>query len=164
MIGVFIASLLYLGFLPSNYFTVYAIQIGSTFEVLTLGYALMGRINLLFEEKNRATAEAGIYLDRLNRELGELVERRTAELSEKNAHLRALVESLPDLIWLKDGQGIFRDCNSKLELLLNKDRKQIIGKTDSDLFSKSLAEQCYAGDIKAIQSMAPRHRRAGSKL
>ena len=43
LFGVFVSGLMYFGFIAHTFFTLYAIQIGSTIEVLLLGYALMDR-------------------------------------------------------------------------------------------------------------------------
>ncbi len=88
--GVFGSALLYLGFLPHTFLTVYAMQIGSTLEVLLLGYALMDKIDLLREDKENARELANSYLIQLNEKLESLVAERTRELSESNKELKEL--------------------------------------------------------------------------
>ena len=46
-----------------------------------------------------------------------MTERKRAErsLAEKEARLRILVETIPDLIWLKDADGIYLFCNKMFE-------------------------------------------------
>ena len=47
----------------------------------------------------------------------EIVDRKQTQeaLRESEAHLLALIDSLPDLVWLKDSNGIYLGCNSKFE-------------------------------------------------
>lgn len=52
--GILTYILKTLTILPSNFFTEYAIQFGSSFEVILLSLALADRINLLKEEKDQA--------------------------------------------------------------------------------------------------------------
>ncbi|MBW1792102.1 MAG: transporter substrate-binding domain-containing protein, partial [Deltaproteobacteria bacterium] len=43
------------------------------------------------------------------------VEAHTQELKESEAQLRTLIETLPDLVWLKDPDGAYLSCNPKFE-------------------------------------------------
>ncbi len=140
LIGVMVAGLLYLGFLPHTFLTNYAMQIGSTFEVILLGYAVMSRIDVLFVQRNLATKKANKYLNQLNEELETLVAERTTQLGDNETYLRTLIETLPDLVWLKDVNGIYQDCNSRFEELTGLKRPEIIGKTDYDLFKTERAD------------------------
>jgi len=88
--GVFVAGLLFLGLAPYTFATFYAMQIGSTFEVLLLGYALMDRIELLRIEKDRAKLQANQCLLQLNEELEFLVNERTQKLKKINNELREM--------------------------------------------------------------------------
>ncbi len=153
--GVMVAGLLYLGFLPHTFITNYAMQIGSTFEVLLLGYAVMSSIDVLFHQRNQATKQANKYLNQLNEELETLVEQRTTQLGDNETYLRTLIETMPDLVWLKDVNGTYQDCNSKFEDLAGLNRTEIIGKTDSDLFSTERADFMRAKDKVVIATGHP---------
>lgn len=54
--------------------------------------------------------------------------------------LRALLQALPDLIWLKDADGVYLACNHRFEKLFGAPEKDIIGRTDYDFVSKELAD------------------------
>jgi len=84
LIGTFTTVLLFLGLVPHNLFTAFSMQIGSTLELLLLSFALINRIDLLFEEKTKATQKATEYLNQINEGLESLVKERTQELEEKN--------------------------------------------------------------------------------
>lgn len=58
LIGVGATSLRNFGWLPTNFFTMYAMQIGSSLEMLFLSFALADRIQTLRNEKELAQADA----------------------------------------------------------------------------------------------------------
>jgi PAS domain S-box-containing protein len=59
--------------------------------------------------------------------------RRTEKLldGERNL-LRTLVQTIPDLVWLKDTEGRYLLCNSAFEKFFGVPEAQIVGKTDND--------------------------------
>jgi PAS domain S-box-containing protein len=58
---------------------------------------------------------------------------------EKNI-LKAILENIPDLLWIKDTNGVYIACNKRFESLYNSSKENIIGKTDYDFVSKELAD------------------------
>lgn len=85
-----------------------------------------------FEEAERQST----LLNEKNKLLEEEVQKRlTSEM-----RLQTLLETLPDLIWLKDPQGIYLSCNHKFERFFGACKKDIIGKTDYDFLNKELAD------------------------
>lgn len=70
-------------------------------------------------------------------------------------HLQTLVQTIPDLICLKDPNGIFLDCNPMIERLYGASRKEIIGKTDYDFFDKEQADYFCSNDRKAMETRGP---------
>jgi diguanylate cyclase (GGDEF)-like protein/PAS domain S-box-containing protein len=83
------------------------------------------------------------------------VRNRTAELEREKAQLRTLVESSPDVIWLKDPNGIYLTCNTRFEELLGKPRRDIVGKRDEDFFTPADAEHMRKTDAAALGSGKP---------
>ncbi len=71
LIGAQINTLMVLGYLPHNFFTMYAGQIGSAIEVALLSLALADRINAMRDERAQIFQETGQTLEKLNRELAE---------------------------------------------------------------------------------------------
>lgn len=66
--------------------------------------------------------------------------KRTEESLRKNEQkFRTLIRTIPDLVWLKDPQGIYLSCNSRFESLFGAKEKDILGKTDYDFLDKELA-------------------------
>jgi len=92
--GVAILASRNLGWIPSNWFTSYAMQIGSAIEMVLFSFALADRINTLRREKEAAQAEALAAgeamvagLKRSELELDRRVQERTRELELANERL-----------------------------------------------------------------------------
>ena len=83
------------------------------------------------------------------------VRQRTAELEAERARLRVLLEAIPDLVWMKDGAGVYRFCNPMFERFFGAREAAIIGKTDYDFVEKELADFFRAHDQKAIEAGQP---------
>ena len=61
-------------------------------------------------------------------------------LESSRTFINTLLHTLPDLIWLKDSDGIYLACNSKFERLFGAKENEIIGKTDYDFVDKEMAD------------------------
>lgn len=73
----------------------------------------------------------------------------------ERAFLRTLINTLPDLIWLKDSRGVYLACNRRFEQFFGAEEKAIVGKTDYDFVSKELADFFRAHDRKAMEKNGP---------
>lgn len=75
-------------------------------------------------------------------------DRKQAEqaLQEQEALLRSVIETAPDVIFMKDLQGHYRFVNSAFAQTLGKLPEEIVGKTDAELFPPDVADRCMAGD------------------
>ncbi|MGK7958943.1 PAS domain S-box protein [Crocosphaera sp.] len=49
--------------------------------------------------------------------------------------LTSLIDCIPDLVFCKDSKGVYKMCNHAFEIFAGRDRKDIIGKSDFELFS-----------------------------
>ncbi|GEM_PF-2070062 len=152
LIGLTASVLLHFGLIPYTFINFYSVQIGSILEILLLGYALLERFDTLRAAKEDAVIKASKYLNQLNFELEALVDARTNQLQEREAHLQALIDTLPDIVWLKDPNGIFLACNPKVGRLFGVPQSEIIGKTDFDFIQKELADKFRELDLQAINS------------
>ncbi len=77
------------------------------------------------------------------------------ELQRNEAQLRTLLETLPDLVWLKDPDGVYLLCNQKFERLFGSRESEIVGKTDYEFFDKELAEHFRKHDRIALAAGRP---------
>ncbi len=69
--------------------------------------------------------------------------------------LRTLIETIPDLVWLKDPDGLYLACNRRFERFYGAKEKDIIGKTDYDFVSREQADFFRRHDMAAIASEKP---------
>lgn len=72
------------------------------------------------------------------------------ELASNQALIKTLLNTIPDMIWLKDKEGVYLSCNSKFERMFGAQEKDIVGKTDYDFVDKALADFFRYNDKKAL--------------
>ncbi|MCP4126229.1 MAG: PAS domain S-box protein, partial [Gammaproteobacteria bacterium] len=77
------------------------------------------------------------------------------DLSSNETRLRTLVETLPDLVWLKDPEGVYLACNQKFERFFGAKESEVLGKTDHDFVDKELANFFRAKDKAAMDAGRP---------
>jgi diguanylate cyclase (GGDEF)-like protein/PAS domain S-box-containing protein len=90
-----------------------------------------------------------------NNEIGELISgfnNLLDVLGKRSAQLHTLLQTIPDLIWLKDTNGIYISCNSAFERLYGAKEADIIGKTDYDFVDKQQADSFRENDHKAMMA------------
>ncbi len=98
----------------------------------------------------------GIYATlRLSAYFGKPVRQVAQALSQERAHLRTLLQTLPDLVWLKDENGIYLACNARFERFFGASEAQILGKTDYDFVDEELADFFREHDRKAMAVGGP---------
>ncbi len=87
----------------------------------------------------------------------DISERRLAQLAllETSERLRTLVDTIPDLVWLKDPDGVYLACNRRVETLFGASEVEIVGKTDHDFVPPDLADFFRAKDLAAIAAGGP---------
>jgi PAS domain S-box-containing protein len=61
-----------------------------------------------------------------------------------------LVRTLPDLVWLKNPEGVYLACNARFESMFGALESEIIGKTDYDFMDRALADVFRANDAAAV--------------
>lgn len=77
------------------------------------------------------------------------------ENQNKQTLLKTLIDSVPDLIFYKDSNGIYAGCNAAFEKFIGKDENALNGCTDFDLFHKEKAESFRAVDKEIIEQGKP---------
>lgn len=83
--------------------------------------------------------------------------RKQSELAlrKSETHLRTLVQTIPDLIWVKDTKGVYITCNTMFERFFGAREADIVGKTDYDFVDHELADFFRANDNKAMEAGKP---------
>ena len=74
-----------------------------------------------------------------------------SKLAGSELRMRALIQAIPDLIWLKDAEGVYLSCNRRFEGFFGAPEKDIIGKTDYDFVEKELADSFRKNDRAAME-------------
>ncbi|MBL3526595.1 MAG: PAS domain S-box protein [gamma proteobacterium endosymbiont of Lamellibrachia anaximandri] len=95
----------------------------------------------LESDRDQARSDLAIALERSERE-------RTL--------LRSLNDTIPDLVWLKDPDGIYLACNKAFEGLYGTTEEKLIGKSDYDFVSRELANFFRENDKTALKAGVPR--------
>lgn len=78
---------------------------------------------------------------------------RNLEESEQQKH--QILSTLPDLIWLKDAQGVYRMGNPALARFFGIPEAEIVGKTDFDFFEPEQARLFRQMDQAAVEAGRP---------
>jgi PAS domain S-box-containing protein len=84
--------------------------------------------------------------------LRDITERKRIEeaLRDSEQRLHTLVQTIPDLICLKDKDGVYLSCNTMFERFFGAREADIVGKTDYDFVDRELADSFREHDNKAI--------------
>ncbi|MCK9606312.1 MAG: diguanylate cyclase [Methylomonas sp.] len=77
------------------------------------------------------------------------------QLLESETFLRTLIHTLPDLIWLKNADGVYLACNPRFERFFGAEEHVIVGKTDYDFVDSELADAFREQDLLTMQTDAP---------
>jgi PAS domain S-box-containing protein len=87
----------------------------------------------------------------------DITDRKQAEeaLSNSEGRLHSLVQTIPDLIWLKDKDGVYLSCNPMFERFFGAREADIVGKTDYDFVDRELADVFRKHDRKAMAAGQP---------
>ncbi len=82
----------------------------------------------------------------------DITERKEAviRLENEKSRLKSLIETIPDLIWLKDPEGVYISCNPRFENFFGAKEAEIKGKTDYDFMPAELADFFRQKDKEAI--------------
>ncbi len=98
----------------------------------------------------------GIIVNR-RRELERLIAERTESLRHHSALINSLLDSIPDLIFFKDVNGVYLGCNPPFAEFVGRAREHIVGKTDHELFTKEVAALFRENDRQMLELRRPRH-------
>ncbi|MDD2863209.1 MAG: ATP-binding protein [Methylococcales bacterium] len=103
-------------------------------------------------EEVKRCDEIGLLATHLYRMLDAIEEGKKAQI-ENTAKLRAIFETLHDLVWLKNADGVYLACNPMFERFFGAKESEIVGKTDYDFVDLALADLFRANDNHAIAAM-----------
>ncbi len=108
-----------------------------------LGYALVAALFLI------------LSLMAWNLFLKRLISRRTAALQHSESRLRALLDHIPDWVWLKDLNSKYITANVPYAQAVNCSLEKLPGRSDADLWPQADASQFVASDQLVVESGRP---------
>ena len=107
-------------------------------------------------ENVRATIHTEIAGRQLAQDqLQRIEERFEATLTQQKGFFKTVIQTIPDLIWLKDPDGVYLACNPAFEKFFGKPEADIVGKNDFDFMSHELAEFFRGHDRDAMAAGNP---------
>jgi PAS domain S-box-containing protein len=101
------------------------------------------------DEFNLVTQSANDLIDGNHKYIVKL-HNKNKDLTESEGQIKTLVTTIPDLIWLKDPEGVYLSCNYPFERFIGEKEADIIGKTDYDFVDKELADFFRTKDQAAM--------------
>ncbi len=90
----------------------------------------------------------------ISRDISERIEAARA-LEYERGLLKTLIQTLPDLVWLKDLEGVYLACNPRFEQFFGAREAEIVGKTDHDFIAREQADFFRVNDLAAISAGRP---------
>ena len=90
------------------------------------------------------------------RQLGALSKKKRSESTVNRLQLRAVLDAIPDPVWLKSVDGRYSICNSQFERLVGVSEADMIGQTDYDVVDRRLADFFRENDLKVLAAGEPR--------
>ncbi len=81
--------------------------------------------------------------------------RSKQSLSQQRGFLKTLIQTLPDLVWLKDPDGVYLACNQRFEHFFGASETEITGKSDYDFLDRPTADSFRNHDREAMNRAAP---------
>jgi PAS domain S-box-containing protein len=85
-----------------------------------------------------------------------MVKRLVGSVANREAKLQTLIHAIPDLVWLKNPDGVYLGCNRAFERFFGVPEAIIIGKTDYDFVTHQEADFFRQKDREAMAAGATR--------
>lgn len=74
------------------------------------------------------------------------------EVQNKHALLKGIMDSIPDIVFYKDCNGVYRGCNSAFEKFVGKKEAQIVGNDDYYLTDRDWSDYYRSADREVLGS------------
>ncbi len=89
----------------------------------------------------------------------DITARKRAEVErvKQTGLITSLLDSIPDIIFFKDINGVYLGCNPPFAELVGKSRNEIIGKNDYDIFDLELADSFRFFDNEMLKQKHSQH-------
>lgn len=116
-----------------------------------------GLVQLNDSRKGMFSTESIAMYRRIANHVASFLAKRQAReaLQKSERQLKALINTLPDLVWLKDPDGVYMACNPRFEKFFGAKESEIVGKTDYDFLDSEMAHFFREKDRSAIAAGKP---------
>ena len=84
-----------------------------------------------------------------------LAAQRENLVADSNARLRAVAQAIPNMIWLKDPDGAYLNCNTMVERFFGVKEMDIVGRSDYAFVDRELADTFRQHDLQAMAAGKP---------
>ncbi|WP_372754314.1 PAS domain S-box protein [Labilibaculum sp.] len=74
------------------------------------------------------------------------------QIEHERSQLKILIETVPDMIWLKSTKGVYLSCNRTFEKFNGFSENELIGKQDSDLYPQEVADFYAQKDLEVLKA------------
>ena len=118
---------------------------------------IIGLIHVADKRENMVPLAIVGRLEQAVMQLGTAFQRAYAQLKlrESEERFRSIIDNARSVIWVKDLQGRFLLVNTFFLSLLGKSREEVIGRTNSELLPRSLADERNRNDRRVMDSGVP---------
>lgn len=103
-------------------------------------------------DAREALHQSNLELEASNRQYRDL----SREYHQNEVLLKSLIDSIPDLIFYKDDNGVYIGCNAAFAKFVGRPEEEIAGKTDLDLFPAETAALFRRMDSEMFKTSTPR--------
>jgi len=117
--------------------------------------ALKATLGLIFSLLLAYLARLLVELQAHRQQLEARVAERTADLQREQRKLQTTLDAIPDLVWLKDADGVYLSCNPMFERFFGASEADIVGKTDYDFVDRKQADFFREHDRAAMAASKP---------
>jgi PAS domain S-box-containing protein len=118
-------------------------------------FSALGKRTMLFNARKiqRGSGKEQIILLAIE----DITKRKQSEeaLQYSVSILNNVVHTIPDMIWLKDVDGVYLSCNKMIERLFGAKEADILGKSDYEFLNQEQADFFRNQDLKAIAAGKP---------
>jgi diguanylate cyclase (GGDEF)-like protein/PAS domain S-box-containing protein len=115
---------------------------------IDLGPVKVGEIETLKQGFNRLMQQLAASHSR--------IAEQNALLQHDKAQMRCIIDSIPDLIFIKDKDGTYLGCNKAFEIFAGRKESEMVGRSDFDLFDPGTATAFRQSDLEMMKVGATR--------
>ena len=130
---------------------------GLCFIPLALASGVFGKFMLYYSKPNECAAEDITLAEAIAAHVALATERKQIEEAAQRTERRfqAILDNAAAVIFLKDLEGRYQLVNRRFEELFHIKKDDVLGKTDTELFSPEFASRFRENDEMVLKSVAP---------